>query len=135
LELSKLFTSNITMLEKLSFIDIRFSISRKAIIHLIQSSGTLHLSLKKANCREYLEPQTEFSGSMKNSKLIQSTLSIFFTLKTKEMGGSCAQKESKKQRIWKTYSWPSSGLKFFSRSVITVLYIERTIAIYDCHLF
>jgi hypothetical protein len=30
-----------------------------------------------------------------------------------------------------------SGLKFFNRSVITVLYVEyveRTIAIYDCHL-
>jgi hypothetical protein len=41
------------------------------------------------------------------------------------------QKEAKQRRIWKTYSWPLSGLKFFNRSVITVLYVERTIAIYD----
>jgi hypothetical protein len=33
-----------------------------------------------------------------------------------------------------TYSWPLSGLKFFNRSVITVLYVERTIAIYDCNM-
>jgi hypothetical protein len=43
-------------------------------------------------------------------------------------GGSCAQKEAKQQRIWKPYSWPFSGLKFFNRNVITVLCVERTIA-------
>jgi hypothetical protein len=37
-----------------SFMGIRFSISRKAITHLIQSSG--HPSLKIENYREYLEP-------------------------------------------------------------------------------
>jgi hypothetical protein len=71
---------------------IRFSISRKAITHLIQSSG--HPSLKIANCREYLEPQDGLSGSMRNSNLIHSdlsasgpsTLSIFFTLEIKGMG-------------------------------------------------
>jgi hypothetical protein len=47
-------------------------------------------------------------------------------------GGSCAQKEAKQRRILKTYSWLLSVLKFFNRSVITVLYIERTIAIYGC---
>jgi hypothetical protein len=31
---------------------------------------------------------------------------------------------SKQQQIWKTYSWPSSGLKFLNRSVITVLYFS-----------
>jgi hypothetical protein len=31
----------------------------------------------------------------------------------------------------KPYSWPLSELKFFNRSVITVLYVERTIAIHD----
>jgi hypothetical protein len=118
---------------------IRFSISRKAITHLIQSSG--HPSLKIANCREYLEPQGGLSGSMRNSNLIHSdlstsgpsTLSIFFTLEKEGMwregGGSCTQNEAKQRRIWKTYSWPLSGLKFFNRSVITVLYVERTIAI------
>jgi hypothetical protein len=45
--------------------------------------------------------------------------------------GSCAKKEAKQRRIWKTYSWLFSGLIFFNRSVITVLYVERTIAIYD----
>jgi hypothetical protein len=62
---------------------------------------------------------------MRNSNLIHSDLStsgpfilsIFFTLKTKEMGENSffAQKEAKQRRIWKTYSWPSSGLKFFNR--------------------
>jgi hypothetical protein len=50
-------------------------------------------------------------------------------------GGSRAQKEAKQRRIWKTYSWPLSGLKFFNTNVITVLYVERMIAIYGCHLF
>jgi hypothetical protein len=43
--------------------------------------------------------------------------------------GSRAQKEAKQRKIWKTYSWSLSGLIFFNRSVITVLYVERTIAI------
>jgi hypothetical protein len=118
---------------------IRFSISRKAITHLIQSSG--HPSLKIENCQKYLEPDLGLSGSMRNSNLIHldlpvsvpSTLSTFFTLETKGMGGgvSRAQKEAKQQRIRKTYSWPFYGLRFFNRSVITVLYVERTSAIYD----
>jgi hypothetical protein len=45
-------------------------------------------------------------------------------------GGSRAQKEAKRRWIWKTYSWPLSGLKHFNRSVITVLYVERKIAIH-----
>jgi hypothetical protein len=116
---------------------IRFSISWKAITHLIQSYG--YPTLKLSNCRKYLEDG--LSGSMRNSTLIHSdlsasvpsTLSIFFTLETKGMGegGSRAQKETKQRRIRKTYSWPLSGLKFFSRSVIIVLYVERTIVIYD----
>jgi hypothetical protein len=72
---------------------IRFSISRKAITHLIQSFG--HPSLKIANCQEYLEPQAGLSGSMRKSNLIQpyfslsdpKTLSIFFILELKGMGG------------------------------------------------
>jgi hypothetical protein len=44
---------------------------------------------------------------------------------------SCAYKEAKRQRVWKTYSCAFSGLKFFNRSLITVLYVKRTIAIYD----
>jgi hypothetical protein len=44
---------------------IRFSISRKAITRLIQSS--CHPSLKIANCRNYLEPDAGLSGSMRNS--------------------------------------------------------------------
>jgi hypothetical protein len=102
----------------------------------------LHPSLEIANCQEYLEPQAGLSGSMRNSNLIHSdlsasgpsTLSIFFTLETKGiMGGEdcCTQNEAKQRRIWKPYSWPLSGLKFFSRSVITVLYVESTITIYD----
>jgi hypothetical protein len=47
------------------------------------------------------------------------------------MGAFRSQKEARQRRIWKTYSWPLSGLKFFNRSVVTVLYVERTIAIYD----
>jgi hypothetical protein len=74
---------------------IRFSISQKAITHLIQSSGTLHPSLKISNCQEYLELEAGLSGSMRNSNLIHSdlsasgpsTLSIFFNLETKGMGG------------------------------------------------
>jgi hypothetical protein len=70
------------------------------------------------------------------SASVPSTLSIFFTLETKGMGmGSHAQKEAKQEWIMKSYSWPLSGLKFFNRIVITVLYVERTIAIYDCQLF
>jgi hypothetical protein len=56
-------------------------------------------------------------------------------LGNKRNGGSRAQKEAKQRNIWKTYSWPLSGLIFFSRSVITGFYVERTIAIYDCYLF
>jgi hypothetical protein len=56
-------------------------------------------------------------------------------LGNKGMGASCAQKESNQRQICKTYSWLLSGLKFFKRTVITVLYVERTIAIYDGHLF
>jgi hypothetical protein len=50
-------------------------------------------------------------------------------------GDSGAQKEAKQRRIWKTYSWPLSGLILVNRSVITVLYVERTIAIYGGNLF
>jgi hypothetical protein len=50
-------------------------------------------------------------------------------------GDSSAQNEAKQWKIWKTYSWPLSGLKFFNRSMITVLYIERTIAVYGYDLF
>jgi hypothetical protein len=42
---------------------------------------------------------------------------------------------AKQRRIRKTYLRPLSELIFFNRSVITVLYVERIIAIYDCHLF
>jgi hypothetical protein len=52
-----------------------------------------------------------------------------------EKYGMGAQKEAKQWRIWKTYSWPLSGLKFFNRIVVIVLYVERTIENYDCHLF
>jgi hypothetical protein len=62
---------------------------------------------------------------------VPSTFSIFFTLETKgKRGGSCSQKEANSGRFG-TYSWPLSGLKFFKRSVITVLYVERTTAIHD----
>jgi hypothetical protein len=55
----------------------------------------LHPSLKIANCREYLEPDAGLSGPMRNSNFIHSdlsasgpsTLSTFFTLETKRMGG------------------------------------------------
>jgi hypothetical protein len=50
-------------------------------------------------------------------------------------GVSCLRKEAKQRRIRKTYSWPFSGFIWLSRSVITVLYVERTFGIYDCHLF
>jgi hypothetical protein len=76
-----------------SYMGIMFSISWEAITHLIQSSG--HPSLKIANFREYLDPQAGLSGSMRNSNLIHSdltasgpsTLSTFFTLEIKGMGG------------------------------------------------
>jgi hypothetical protein len=57
--------------------------------------------------------------------------------KRNEEGGrnSRSQKVAKRWRIWKTYSWKFSELKFFNRSVITVLYVERMIAIHDCNLF
>jgi hypothetical protein len=134
---------HILVLSADSFIGIRFSISRKVITHLIHSSG--HPSLKMASCQEYLKPQAGLSGSMRNSNLIQSDLSvpapsilsIFFTLGTKGMvaigegGVSLAQKEARQQRIWKNYSWPFPGLKFFNRNKVKVLYVERTIAVYD----
>jgi hypothetical protein len=127
-----------------SFMGIRFSISRKAITHLIQSSG--NPSLKIANCREYLEPQAVLSGSMRLQldplRLVRIRLINLIHLlhlgnkrNWGEGGCSCAQKEAKQRRVWKTYSLPLSGLKFFNRSVITVLYIESKIAIYDCHIF
>jgi hypothetical protein len=46
-------------------------------------------------------------------------------------GVSHSQKWARQRWIWKTYSWPLPGLKFSNRSVITVLYFERKIAIYD----
>jgi hypothetical protein len=55
-------------------------------------------------------------------------------LGNKKWGEYCVKKEAKQRTIWKTYSWPLSVLKFFNRSVITVLYVERTIAFYGCHL-
>jgi hypothetical protein len=84
---------NILVLSAGSFMGIRFSISRKAITHLIHSSG--HPSLKIPNCWEYLEPQAWLSRSMRNSNLIHSnlaasgpsTLSNFFTRETKGIGG------------------------------------------------
>jgi hypothetical protein len=95
--------------------------------------------LKIENFREYLEPQAGLSGYMRNSNLIHSdlsasgpsTLSTFFTLETKGIGvrGSYEQKEAKRRLIWKNYSCPLSGLKIYNRSVIKVLYVERTIAI------
>jgi hypothetical protein len=128
---------------------IRFSISQKAITHLIQSSG--RPSLKVANCSEYLEPQAGLSGSIRNSKLIHEKLLLdplrlvcFSPINLVHLlhlgnkrngGGSCVKKEAKQQRIWKTYSWPLSGLKFFNKSVITVVYVASLIAIYCCHLF
>jgi hypothetical protein len=36
----------------------------------------LHPSLKIANCREYLEPEAGFSGSMRNSKLIREKFQL-----------------------------------------------------------
>jgi hypothetical protein len=64
-------------------------------------------------------------------------MSIFFTLETIGIGGRrfLRTEGAKQQRIWKTYSWPLSGLKFFNRSVITMLYVEKTIAIYGYYLF
>jgi hypothetical protein len=107
---------------------------------LIQSSG--HTSLKIAKFREYMEPQAGLSGSMRNSNLIHLdlsvsgllTLSISFTLETKGMGFSRTE-GGKVADDMETYSWPSSGLIFFNRSVITVLYVEKKISIYGCHLF
>jgi hypothetical protein len=81
------------------------------------------------------------SGFMRSPNFIHSklsasrpsTLSIFFTLETR-MGGSCAQEEAKQQNIWKTQSWLLSSLIWLNRSLITVLYVNRTIANYGCHL-
>jgi hypothetical protein len=53
---------------------------------------------------------------------------------SKRNGGSCTQKEAKQRWIWKTYSWPLPGLKFFNRSVITVLYVEKKIKIYGFYV-
>jgi hypothetical protein len=54
--------------------------------------------LEDTNCREYLDPKAGLSGSMRNYNLIHSdlslsgpsTLSTFFTLETKGMGGILA---------------------------------------------
>jgi hypothetical protein len=81
---------NILVLSAGSFKSIRFSISRHAITHLIQSSG--NPSFKIANFQEYME--AGWSGSMRNSNLIHSdlsascllTFSTFFTWETKEIG-------------------------------------------------
>jgi hypothetical protein len=57
-----------------------------------------------ANCQEYLEPEAGLSGSMRNSNLIHSdlsvsgpsTLSIFFTLEKTGMGGQFSRTEGGK---------------------------------------
>jgi hypothetical protein len=49
-------------------------------------------------------------------------------LETKGMGRLLPTEGSKAAEDWKTYSWPLSGLIFFNKSVITVLYVERTLA-------
>jgi hypothetical protein len=98
----------------------------------------LHLSLKIASCREYLEFKAEFSGSMRNSNLIYSdlsasgpsTLSIFFILETKEWGFSSTEGGKAAvdlENLVISIVW----IKIFNRSVITALYDERTIAFYD----
>ena len=82
---------NILVLSAGSLSDIKFSISQKAINHLIQSSG--YPSLKIAKCWAYLE--AGLLESMKNSNLMCSVLSTsapsafssFFTLETNVMGG------------------------------------------------
>jgi hypothetical protein len=83
-----------------SFKGIIFSISQKDITYLILSFEILHPSLKIENCREYLKPEAGLSRFMKNTNLINSvfsvsgasTLSIFFTLETKEWGKfSCTE--------------------------------------------
>jgi hypothetical protein len=43
-------------------------------------------------------------------------------------GDDSTKKEAKHRKIWKTFSWTLSGLKFFNRRVITVLYVESKIA-------
>jgi hypothetical protein len=62
-------------------------------------------------------------------------LSIFFTLETLETKGMglvlVHRRRQSSGGFGKTYLWVLSGLKIFNRSVITVLYVERTIAIYD----
>jgi hypothetical protein len=96
--------NNVSILLEASFNGIRFSTSRNAITHLIQSSG--NPSLKIANCQDYLEPDAGLSGSMRNSNLIHSdlsasvpsTLSIFFTMETKEIEGRGALSHRRRQR-------------------------------------
>jgi hypothetical protein len=121
---------------------IMFSISRKAITYLIHSSGTLHPSLKIRNYRVKLE--YGMSESMRSSNLIRSDLSksgsstlfIFFTLENKGIGRGCpfAEKESKQPMIQEIYSWPLFRLIWLNRSVITLFYVERKIAIHGYYL-
>jgi hypothetical protein len=64
--------------------------------------------------------------------LLSALISSERKRKRKDKGGGFLHKEGGKAAAdLENYSWPLSGLKFFNRSVITVLYVERAIAIYD----
>jgi hypothetical protein len=101
-----------------------------------------HPSLKIVKCRAYLEAR--LSGSMRNSNLIHSVFFISGSStspssspwKQKELrGASNTKNEAKQRNISISDSWPLFRLILLNRSVITVLYAEMTIAIYDNHLF
>jgi hypothetical protein len=65
-----------------------------------------------------------------------STLNIFFTWETKGMKGGFKNIErGKAAEYLENLLIEIFRLISLNRSMVTVLYLERTIAIYDCHLF
>jgi hypothetical protein len=82
--------------------------------------------------RKFQEPlEAELYGSMRNFDLINTdlsmsgpfTLSIFFTLETKEWGGFLLTEGGKELKDLETYSWPLLKLIWLNGDVITVLYV------------
>jgi hypothetical protein len=79
------------------------------------------------------------SGSMKNSNLIHpvfsasglSALYIFFTLETKVMGRLSCTEGDKEVDDLEGFPMTIVQIDFLNRSVITVLYVESTITMYN----
>jgi hypothetical protein len=86
-----------------------------------------------------LEPNAGLSVSMRNSNMIfsdlsasgPSTFSIYFTLETKELEAITLTWGGKEKEDLENLLMAILWIDFFNRSVVTVFYAERKIAIYD----